>query len=342
MARGGSLDDLNDFFDDEEIPPENFSGACGPRPTPSMKNLKGKDERVLVYIKDRVEHNDNVNRAPESTVVISCKFEIKGQKYMKQGSGALIPNMNYDWQTHPDNICNYNCGNVMYRSRWVVTAAHCLVMEGQTPYEICIQIPDRRNYHRSIERGPGSKSAKETRRFERLVFTVRKSNNVFVHPDYDSRKTGKASVGTDLGLIRLPGQKIERLMYMPWAYPIRQIPDPEDVFISGYPAQHEKSFLQYQSCSEWFNGDGTELIKSAFGFKKFKINGGRAMGYYTCQSTAGQSGGPVMFKHPDSGLYVRIGLHVQGGSNMNSCTMITGELIAWMKEKMRIWDDDAS
>ena len=76
---------MDDFFDDEEIPPENFSGACGPRPTPSMKNLKGKDERVLVYIKDRVEHNDNVNRAPESTVVISCKFEIRGQKYMRQG-----------------------------------------------------------------------------------------------------------------------------------------------------------------------------------------------------------------------------------------------------------------
>ena len=34
-----------------------------------------------------------------------------------------------------------------------------------------------------------------------------------------------------------------------------------------------------------------------------------------------------MFKHPDSGLYVRIGLHVQGGANMNSCTMITRELI---------------
>lgn len=323
MASGGFFDDIDEC---------EKSGASGPKQQ-SSAGVKGPDKRVQVFIKDRLEHDDNVNRSPEGNVVISSKFIEYGSKHLKQGSGALIPNMNHAWSTHPDLIENYQCGNVLYASRWIVTAAHCLVMDDILPFACCVQIPSRQKYAGSLSQGPGHKNAKKSKRFERLTFKLNEQNT-FVFPEYLS----SGAKGTDVALVRLPGPKVERLMYMPWSWPIGDIQDPSDVFISGYPAENDKSFIQYQSCSEWFNENGTELLHSEFGFKKFHKNGDLAMGKYTCQSTAGMSGGPVMLKHPDSGLYVRVGLHVQGGTMLNSCTMFTPAVVQWIREIQEQWD----
>jgi len=294
--------------------------------------VKGRDQRVQVFIKSFCEDNDNVNRSPEGNVVICCKFNdvtTPGKRALKQGTGSLIPDMNHNWQTHPNLVHNYGCGNVMYRSEWVITAAHCLKNDYEDPFIACVQVPAREKYATSLAQGTGPNAARRSGRFERHVIKkLKRDVNFFIFPEYED----SGMFGSDVALVKLPCQ-VERMMYMPWSWDYN-LEQPKDVFISGYPAEESKCFIQYQACSEWFDENGN-LIHSNMGFHKFKRTHGLALGTYTCQSTAGMSGGPVMLKHPDSGLYVRVGLHVQGGTRINSCTMFTPKVVEWIKEIQR-------
>ena len=76
----------DEFFDDPLI--SKRKAACGKVEQSSAQSVKGRDQRVQVFIKSFVEDNDNVNRSPEGNVVISCKFKDvyeEGKKHLKQG-----------------------------------------------------------------------------------------------------------------------------------------------------------------------------------------------------------------------------------------------------------------
>ncbi|KAH8365821.1 hypothetical protein KR093_004833 [Drosophila rubida] len=191
----------------------------------------------------------------------------------------------FPYQVFMDRYVNYfwyaNCGGTIISSKWILTAAHCIVDNAEA-FNIYLGAVDKSN-------------ASEPGQQQLLV----KRSQVIVHPEYDAVR-----VLNDLALIRLPAE----LHFSAYIQPAR-LPDPkhlhgnENGLVSGWGVtdiQHPTSsnILQYYDVRILSLDDCTTLLHtlSPAMFVPQTFICLKPSGSTPC---FGDSGGPLAKRNPD-------------------------------------------
>ena len=177
-----------------------------------------------------------------------------------------------------------------------------------------------------------SRFKKKDPRFNSMIFH---QCDFFAYPGYFD--DGHAGAGTDFGLIKI--NDIKKFKTFDFAsiafdriltYENLDIDPSSNLEIMGYPGESNKCYQLFRS-QKIYSSEQEEMINVFDSINKHKL--GHCVLAYTHQSSAGQSGGPLLLHLEEMDTPFLIGIHVSGYDEVASATGFCKNIMNWIDYK---------